>query len=103
MDATILAKALAHHLENILPSTVSDVQSRFIKEWDPFYNVCTLLWEWDYILTILSKFGLGNTYISSICLLCTSPQAISRLGMECNLSLYTDDLLLNVSDPFFAL
>ena len=43
MDATILAKALAHRLENILPTILPEEQTGFIKGHQLFYNICTLL------------------------------------------------------------
>ena len=109
VDAEILAKALAHRLENILPAIISDEQTGFIKGRQLFYNIRTLLnviyskssaatpevvisvdaekafdrVEWDYLLTVLGRFGLGKVFISWINLLYTSPQAsISTNGIQ---------------------
>ena len=109
VDAKILAKALAHSLENIVPTIVSHEQTGFVKGRQLFFNVRTLLniiyfktttttpevvisvnaekafdrVEWDYLFTVLKKFGLGNVFISWIRLLYTSPQAsISTNGIQ---------------------
>lgn len=109
VDAKILAKALAHRLENIVPTIVSHEQTGFVKGRQLFFNVRTLLniiysktttttpevvisvdaekafdrVEWDYLFTVLKKFGLGNVFISWIHLLYTSPQAsISTNGIQ---------------------
>lgn len=86
MDAKILAKALARRLENIVPAIVSPEQTGFVKGRQLFFNVRTLLniiypktntatpevvisvdtekafdrVEWDYLFTVLKKFGLAN-------------------------------------------
>lgn len=100
MDAKILAKALAYRLENIVPTIVSPEQTGFVKGRQLFFNIRTLLniysktntatpevvtsvdaekafdrVEWDYLFTVLKKFGRGNVFISWIRLLYTSPQA----------------------------
>ena len=109
VDAKILAKALAYRLENIVPTIVSHEQTGFVKGRQLFFNVRTLLniiysktatttpevvisvdaekafdrVEWDYLFTVLRKFGLGNGFISWIRLLYTSPQAnISTNGIQ---------------------
>ena len=43
VDAKILAKALAHCLENIVPTIVSHEQTGFVKGQQLFFNVRTLL------------------------------------------------------------
>ena len=43
VDGKVLAKALTHRLENILPTIVSEEQTGFIKGRQLFYNVRTLL------------------------------------------------------------
>lgn len=109
VDAKILAKALAHRLENILPTIVSEEQTGFIKGRQLFYNVRTLLniiyskttttapelvisvdaekafdrVEWDYLLAVLNKFGMGTIFNSWIRLLYTAPQAsITTNGIQ---------------------
>ena len=111
VDAKILAKALAHRLENIVPTIVSPEQTGFVKGRQLFFNVRTLLniiysktttatpevvisvdaekafdrVEWDYLFTVLEKFGLGNIFISWIRLLYTSPQAsVSTNNIQSN-------------------
>lgn len=109
MDAKILAKALAHRLENVVPTIVSKEQTGFVKGRQMFFNTRTLLniiyskattttpeavisidaekafdrVEWNYLFTVLRKFGLGRSFISWIRLLYTSPQAsVSTIGIQ---------------------
>lgn len=109
VDAKILAKALASRLERLLPAMISEEQTGFIKGRQLFYNVRTLLniiysknstitpevvisvdaekafdrVEWNFLLAVLNKFGLGDIFISWIRLLYTSPEAsISTNGIQ---------------------
>lgn len=101
VDVKILAKVLATHLENILPTIISEEQNGFIKGRQLFYNVHTLLnvifsknssllpevvisidakkafdhVEWNCLFATLHKFGFGDRFISWIRLLYTSPKA----------------------------
>jgi len=96
VDAKIFAKALAYCLENIVLTIVHE-QTEFVKGWQLFFNVCTLLniiysktpevvipvdtekafdrFEWDYLFTVLRKIQLGNAFILWMRLLYTSPEA----------------------------
>lgn len=100
---------MASRLENIVPSIISHEQTGFVKGRQLFFNVRTLLniiysesttttpeivisvdtekafdrVEWDYLFSVLRKFGLGNGIISWVHLLYTSPQAsISTNGIQ---------------------
>lgn len=101
VDSKILAKTLSARLEAILPDIISEEQTGFIQRRHSFSNVRKLFniiyssspsnspeaaialdaekafdrVEWDYLFAILKKFGFGNTFISWIQLLYTSPKA----------------------------
>lgn len=101
VDAKILAKVLASRIENILPKIISDEQTGFIRGRQLFFNVRTLLniinlkhssqtpevvisldaekvfdhVKWEYLFTVLQKFGFGDNFIKWIHLLYASPQA----------------------------
>ena len=86
VDGKVLAKALTHRLENILPTIVSEAQTGFIKGRQLFYNVRTLLNivhskttttapelvisvdaekafdrdYWDNLLAVSNKFDMGT-------------------------------------------
>lgn len=104
-----ITKLLACGLENIVPTVVSQEQTGFVKGWQLFFNIRTLLnitdsktttptpevlisvdtekaferVEWKYLFTVLKKFGLGNGFVSWIRLLYPSPQAsISTNGIQ---------------------
>uniref|UniRef100_A0A3B3HQU1 Reverse transcriptase domain-containing protein n=1 Tax=Oryzias latipes TaxID=8090 RepID=A0A3B3HQU1_ORYLA len=104
VDSKIFAKILAHRLETVLPSIVSDDQTGFIKDRHSFHNVRRLLnilhhpsppdtseivlsldaekafdrVEWDYLFYTLKKFGFGPRFISWIRILYSSPVAAIR-------------------------
>ena len=100
-DVKVLAKLLATRIENVLPCIISEEQTGFIKGRHSFFNIRTLFniiyskdtcelpevvisldaekafdrVEWEYLFTVLRKFGFGETLISWIRLLYTSPLA----------------------------
>ena len=99
-DVKILAKVLARRLEDVLPSVISPDQTGFIKNRQSFFNICRLFnilyspsesvpeciismdaekafdrVEWDYLFTVLEKFGFGPVFISWIRLLYSAPSA----------------------------
>lgn len=90
-DAKILAKVLAHRLEEVLPQTIPTDQTVFIKSCHSFFNVRRLFnilyspsenaseciisldtekvfnrVEWKYLFTVLEKFGRGPSFIALI-------------------------------------
>lgn len=99
IDTKILAKALALRLENVLPQIISKEQTGFIKGRQLSHTVRTLLnviysnettsspevvisvdaekafdrVEWSYLFAVLEKFRFGNSFVSWIRLLYTSP------------------------------
>lgn len=112
VDSKILAKMLAHRLETILPSIISDDQTGFIKNRHSYFNIRRLLniiydptppdipeivisldaekafdrVEWDYLFYTLKQFGFGSKFISWIRVLYSSPTAAVRTNS--NLSAY---------------
>lgn len=104
VDVKILAKMLALRLETVLPSLVSSDQTGFIKNRQLFFNirrVFNILYtpsstqvpevllaldaatafdrvSWEYLFYTLQQFGFGNTFISWVKLLYTSPLASVR-------------------------
>lgn len=104
VDVKILAKVLALRLESVLPSLVSCDQTGFIKNRQLFFNirrVFNILYtpssaqvpevllsldaaaafdrvSWEYLFYVLQHFGFGNTFISWVKLLYTSPTASVR-------------------------
>ena len=99
-DVKILAKVLARRLEDVLPSVISPDQTGFIKNRQSFFNIRRLFnilyspsesvpeciismdaekafdrVEWDYLFTVLEKFGFGPVFISWIRLLYSAPSA----------------------------
>ncbi len=98
VDVKILAKMLAKRLESVLPTIIHSDQTGFIKNRLLSHNIrrafniiyssnshpseALLLLdaekafdrvEWDYLFCVLQKFGFGNTFISWIKLLYSSP------------------------------
>ena len=105
MDYKLLAKALAHRLELILPSIISPDQTVFCKNKTPiFLNIRILLYvihstdgqqlpeavisldaekvfdrvQWGYLFWCLEKFGFGPKLISWVKLLYNSPTSSVR-------------------------
>ena len=104
VDYKLLAKALAHRLEIILPSIISPDQTGFIKKRLSFLNIRRLLniihsadgqhlpeavisldaekafdrVEWGYLFWCLDKFGFGPKFISWVKLLYNSPTSSVR-------------------------
>ena len=104
VDEKILAKVLALRLESVLPTIVSSDQSGFIKNRHLFFNVRSVFnivytsstsqhqeallaldaekafdrVEWNYLFYVLKRFGFGETFISWVRLLYTSPLASVR-------------------------
>lgn len=100
-DVKLLAKVLARRLESVLPTVVATDQTGFVKDRHSFHNVrrfFNILYspstsntpelvismdaekafdrvEWPYLFYALVQFGFGNTFISWIRLLYTSPLA----------------------------
>ncbi len=100
----ILAKVLAKRMETVLPLIISEDQMGFVKGRHSFSNIRRLLnivltsnishvpeavlsmdaekafdrIEWDYLFSVLVKFGFGDTMVSWIKLLYTSPQVCVR-------------------------
>lgn len=100
-DVKLLAKVLAKCLESVLPTVVATDQTGFVKDRHSFHNVRRLFnilyspttsntpelvismdaekafdrVEWPYLFYTLAQFGFGNTFISWIRLLYTSPLA----------------------------
>ena len=92
VDGKVLAKALTHRLENILPTIVSEEQTGFIKGRQLFYNVRTLLNivhskttttapelvisvdaekafdrdYWDNLLAVSNKFDMGTISVGKV-------------------------------------
>ena len=101
VDVKILAKLLASRLENVITNIISTEQTGFIKGRQSFTNIRKLLnvihspasgetpevvvsldaekafdrVEFNYLFTVLEKFGFGSNFISWIRLLYTSPKA----------------------------
>lgn len=95
VDTKILAKALACRLEKLTSTIISKEQTGFIKGRQLYYNICTLLniiyskelkttpevvvsvdaekafdrVQRDYLFTVLTKFGIGESFISWVHLL----------------------------------
>ena len=139
-DVKLLAKVLAKRLESVLTTIISTDQTGFVKDRHSFHNVRRLFdilyspsspdlpemiismdaekafdrVEWPYLFHTLRRFGFGDTFISWIRLLYTSPLACVRTNNDysdyfplkrgtrqgCPLSplLFADDLLLFISD-----
>ena len=97
-DAKILAKVLAHRLENALPAIVSKDQTGFVKGRQSYFNIRRLLniihsasddvcvvsfnaekvldcVEWVYLFAVLNKFGFGPNFTSWINVLYLRPTA----------------------------
>lgn len=99
-DVNIFAKVLAGRLEDALPTIIETDQTGFIKNRHSFFNLRRLFniicspsdnvpecvvsldaekafdrVEWDYLFSVLEKFGFGPTFISLVKLLYTSPSA----------------------------
>lgn len=99
-DVKILAKVLARRLEDALPLVISPDQTGFVKNRHSFFNIRRLLnilytpsatlpecivsmdaekafdrVEWEYLFTVLEKFGFGPSFINWIKLLYSSPSA----------------------------
>lgn len=96
-----MAKVLARRLETVLPEIISEEQTGFIKGRYSFFNICTLFniiysqksstspevlisldakkvfdsIQWEYLFSVLKKFGFSHKFCSWIRLLYTSPQA----------------------------
>lgn len=96
VDTKILAKVLACRLENVLPLIISEDQTGFIKNRQPYFNIHRLfnllytpsdavpelqclsvssLWmrkkpfdrvEWAYLFKVLEEFDFGPRFISWI-------------------------------------
>ena len=107
-DVKLLAKMLARRLETVLPTIVGTDQTGFVKDRHSFHNVRRLFdivyaptpsdtpevvismdaekafdrVEWPYLFSLLKHFGFGNTFISWIRLLYTSPQACVRTNND---------------------
>ena len=107
-DVKLLAKMLARRLETVLPTIVGTDQTGFVKDRHSFHNVRRLFdivyaptpsdtpevvismdaekafdrVEWPYLFSLLKRFGFGNTFISWIRLLYTSPQACVRTNND---------------------
>lgn len=100
-DAKILAKVLAHRLENLLPTIIYKDHTGLIKNRQFFYNIRRLFdivytaredrpecvvsidaekafdrVEWPYLFAVLNKFGFGPSFISWIKLLYSHPTAM---------------------------
>ena len=99
---------LARRLETVLPTIVGTDQTGFVKDRHSFHNVRRLFdivyaptpsdtpevvismdaekafdhVEWSYLFSLLKRFGFGNTFISWIRLLYTSPQACVRTNND---------------------
>ena len=103
VDVKILAKVLALRLQSVLPTIVSSDQTGFVKNRHLFFNVrrvFNILYtpssqrpeavlalgaekafdrvEWNYLFYVLKRFGFGDTFISWVKLLYTSPLASVR-------------------------
>lgn len=115
-DVKILAKMLARRLESVLPTIISGDQTGFIKNRHSFHNVRRLFdilyspttsdnpelvismdaekafdrVAWPYLFYTLKCFGFGDTLISWIKLLYTSPLACVRTNND-----YSDYFSLN--------
>lgn len=111
-DAKILAKILAHRLEDLLPSIISKDQTGVIKNRQSFYNIRRLFnilysaqedrpecivsidlekafdrVEWPYLFTVLNKFGFGPFFTLWIKLLYSHPTATIHTNSQ-SLSVY---------------
>lgn len=101
VDVKVLAKALAHRLETVLPQIIHTDQTGFIKGRLSFFNIRRVMdiiyspselkdpeilllldaekafdrVEWSYLLHTLSRFGFGDNFIGLVKLLYTSPLA----------------------------
>ena len=101
VDVKVLAKVFALRLESVVPSIISEDQTGFIRQQHSFTNIRRLLniihtppspsdpevvisldaekafdrVEWTHLFSTLGRFGFGNSFISWIRLLYTSPQA----------------------------
>lgn len=115
-DVKLLAKMLAKPLESVLATIISTDQTGFIKDRHSFHNIRRLFdimyspsssdspelvismdaekasdrVEWPYLFHALRRFGFGNTFISWIKLLYTSPLACVRTNND-----YSDYFPLN--------
>lgn len=100
-DYKILTKILSLRLEQVLPSIISSDQTGFVKQRPLFFNIRRLLnvlyspcqsvsecllsmdaekafdrVEWNFLFETMSKFGFGDSFISWMRLLYSSPSAM---------------------------
>lgn len=99
-DTKILCKALARRLERYVPSLIPNDQNGFVLGRQAFHNIRRLLnilyekydakdnailsldaekafdrIEWKYLMEVLARFGLGDSYLKWLRLLYTNPTA----------------------------
>lgn len=99
-DTKILCKALARRLDKHLPKLISDDQQGFVRNGQGYHNIRRVLnilheknntkdtamlsldarqafdrIEWNYLLELLPRYGLGESFIQWIRLLYTNPAA----------------------------
>ncbi len=98
LDVKLLAKVLACRLDPCLPEIISEDQTGFIRGRQLSSNIRRLLKyyffkrpekafdrvKWNYLFTILERFGFGPLFTSWIRLLYTAPVASVRTNFLCS-------------------